>query len=116
MNKEEFIEYDGKVDLVNLLLFIKNNLNSCIKWCEKLHSKTEVDDKVFEVQQPVIVMTEQIQYYDKTIKCLNIIITSLEKENPELNKEVFTSKLIDYFYFRYYLRKIGVSCLVSVVY
>lgn len=97
MNKEEFIGYDGKIDLVNLLLFIKNNLNSCINWCEKLHGKAEVNDKVFEVQQSVIVMKEQIQYYDKTMECLNTMITSLEKENLELNKEVLTSKLIDYF-------------------
>lgn len=75
-------------------------MNNCINWCQNLFSKENVDGKLFEVQQSIIVMTEHIKCYDKTLICQNTMITNLENENQELNKEVFTCKFSNIFYLR----------------
>lgn len=89
----------GKVDLVKFLKTIKNTLNSYINWCEQLNDEGKLNIMVKESQQSVIDMTEQILSYGKHIKALNNIVDNLNIENQVLYKEIFTSKLIYYFYY-----------------
>jgi len=89
----------GKVDLVKFLKIIKNTLNSYINWCEQLNDEGKLNIMVKESQQSVIDMTEQILSYEKHIKALNNIVDNLKIENQVLYKEIFTSKLIYYFYY-----------------
>jgi len=89
----------GKVDLVKFLKTIKNTLNGYINWCEHLNDEEKMNTMVKESQQSVIDMTEQILSYEKHINILNNIVDNLKIENQVLYKEVFTSKLIYYFYY-----------------
>lgn len=89
----------GKVDLIKLLTTIKNTLNGYINWCEQLNDEEKMNIMVKESKQSVIDMTEQILSYEKHIKVLNNIIDNLKIENQVLYEEVFTSKLI-YYYFQ----------------
>lgn len=88
---------DGKLDLVKLLLSIKNTLNNYIHWCEQLNDE-EIQKKVLTAQQSVSDMIEQMHCYEKLIKVQSNIIDNLQIENQELHKEVFTGKFIKYVY------------------
>lgn len=88
----------GKVDLVKFLTTIKNTLNNYINLCEHLSDEGKMKTMVKESQQSAIDMTEQILSYEKHIVVLNNIVDNLKIKNRVLYKEVFTSKLIYYFY------------------
>jgi len=89
----------GKVDLVKFLTTIKNTLNSYINWCEQLNDESKMNTMVKESQQSIIDMTEQILSYEKHIEVLNNIVDNLKIENQVLYKEVFSSKLIYFYYY-----------------
>jgi len=88
----------GKVDLVKFLTTIKSTLNNYINLCEHLNDEGIMNTMLKESQQSVIEMTEQILSYEKHIEVLNNIVVNLKIKNQVLYKEVFTSKLINYFY------------------
>lgn len=89
---------DGKVDLIELLINIKTILNSYINWCEQLNNEEKINEKISNIQQLIIDMTEQIQCYEKLMKVQNNKIDNLKIKNIELELHVFTGKFIIYFY------------------
>lgn len=94
VNKEELIGNNKELDFLKLLTNIKNTLNNNIDWCEKLNDDGEINDKVIEFKQSIIVMEEQMQCYENFVKFQKNLINNLQMANQELNEDIFTCKLI----------------------
>lgn len=103
------IGIDGKVDLLKLLTTIKNNLNGCINWCDRLNDDEKIKYKILEAKQSVIDMIEQKECYEKLLNDQNNIIVHLQSSNEKLKNEIFTSKLIKYLFSRF-IRWIYFEC------
>lgn len=88
---------DEKLDLVKLLTTIKTILNDHINWCEQLKGDEEINDNLLKVRQSILDTTEQLQSYEQIMKTLNNIIDKLNIENQDLEKKVYSSKLIPNF-------------------